>query len=734
MLVGADQEPARLFGYVTPLPERSGFVLPVFQKRDSNQFFLQEMDSHEIIKGWRSIEPRGVISTRLREAPTAEIGRPALWAFLDVRDELHIGTRENLRQRLMDDLPNVDEPFLRLQIAQFCDLEAEIVAAWRGAFDHIAELAPRSASAWRDVVLVPANVRSAIRQAIIEHGLDAAVTSLGRDVEVSLEKNKLHVVLGDQLYHAIENSAPAKESINRGTALVREAFGLSPAILTAAPTDIVEAQPPVAEPNSLFLATIGQLGATVAEFLVPGLHQRRNRAAPPYPGDENRIIVAHDKKLIFDGIWGDEVRVIEEIDDKSVLVVIFEANSTKQNIADAAIDLANARPAGIVLAVIPHFPVFSGERSEAEEELWRMLEERFDAIYIASDRSPYTRKTLAYGPSRSTVAAAHRVVDLLQLLESGQVSHGIGERAAKGERISVITSAEGPVGPIRLLEHATMRMIDPALDFSTVNSVFITMKGGREPRHEELRSVILREVGNSMVVTSWQSRAPSLGAETTAVLRAARINSRGVSDFQSYCESALKRHGWQLTWDRSLGADLVISRDDLEIPVEFKAFDSRMQESALRGQPRREAIEERIWLTNASIKRSYFARSVLAGITPIHVSKISSLQYIFEKRNVYALNSLDRSGVKLEAFLLTPALELVRRWIQSGEILGDRNIGEISQVTIDPLDPIHIGFANRRIDIKLPIRLVTELARAKAESRLSINLKFDAAGWGLRSS
>lgn len=141
-----------------PVDAAVGFVAPLFCRYPgANLFHIQLLDEFDRIKAFEDIvrEPRW---ERQADQPvTAEIGDPAIWAFLDGAGDIHVGTKQELRRRapvllsseLIERWPASAADLLRL-----CELEDTMLEQTRNIYSAMTKKIGVGAAIWRDTDLL----------------------------------------------------------------------------------------------------------------------------------------------------------------------------------------------------------------------------------------------------------------------------------------------------------------------------------------------------------------------------------------------------------------------------------------------------------------------------------------------------------------------------------------------------------------------------------------------------
>jgi hypothetical protein len=158
----------------------AGFVLPIFRAYEgSNQELVQQIDELDNVISFEPLWADGQTTTKPDSDFETEVGRPAIWAFRDQREQLHIGTATDLRSiglHLLATNALDDCPMAAAEMAAFCKAEAQFPNTLRSAFEALRQLSQRGADTWRDaVILLPAIKRDLVRDTGRKRGLRALI-------------------------------------------------------------------------------------------------------------------------------------------------------------------------------------------------------------------------------------------------------------------------------------------------------------------------------------------------------------------------------------------------------------------------------------------------------------------------------------------------------------------------------------------------------------------------------
>jgi hypothetical protein len=144
--------------FVCPVGAAVGFVVPLFCRYPgANLFQIQLLDRFDRIKAFEDIVREPCQERRADQPVTAEIGDPAIWAFLDAAGGIHVGTKQELRRHapallsseLIERWPASAADLLRL-----CELEDTMLEQTRDIYAAMTKQIGVGASIWRDTDLL----------------------------------------------------------------------------------------------------------------------------------------------------------------------------------------------------------------------------------------------------------------------------------------------------------------------------------------------------------------------------------------------------------------------------------------------------------------------------------------------------------------------------------------------------------------------------------------------------
>lgn len=715
-----------LAGYLSADEAGAGFVVPLFTGRSSNMVLVQEIGADGRVSDFREVDPRNFQRLANTGRHLSE-GQPALWGFRCANGETVIEERETLRAFLSSLLDTLEPPFLKLQAAQFCEDLDELVDAWRSAFEHLDHRSPKSARAWRDVVVIPAHMRLAVERAILEHGLEASIDRLTRTVEVAILDDALQLHLSPDLHAALMEHAGARNTLERHAAPIRHAFHLSPrrvALIATGADQVADVEPDL--PDEVAVAGFGDMALSLLGQIVPRIRRSQSYSqvlAPPR-GVEGMVLLQRNE-LSGEKDWGSESSP-QTLDERNrVLLVTFQLSAAYPQLVDAAIAFAekHRHKRRTVVAVIPHLPHEFDDDGELSKSVIPALNHHFDAVWALSDRSPYSRLALPYGPARSVQASATHFRYLLRLAQHEGLRHDLSADIKDPISLNVIGSATGDRTVATLTEHAMMRLAHHLFDLKTVTSADVTGDSRAEPLGVT-REIIHRDCPRAKVRTHPVKRSGGRYDQISVALKNVTVVPGGPEKFERYCAQQLERFGWDIDQFQPDGA-LHLSRRDLDnVPADCKYIVSGLLDTAMRSRRRRQYDVDGILLTNASIRRRSFALHVLNGTVPVHSSRIEAMYRIYRRRHAYSLTYLQQERDTGERMLVPAALD----WLNLHHWVDSKNIGKAKLASDNRAETI---FASRHISLKLPLEFVHGRGRLATTLEGEVRITFDENGWKL---
>jgi hypothetical protein len=717
----------KLAGYLAAASNEPGFIVPLFQAETTNMFLVQKAGPTERLQGFREVDPPLVHPVSGKRQPIV-VGGDMLWGFRDPDGETFFGNRIEMRGHLADMADRIQQPFLKLQVANFCENPTELVTAWRHAFNELAKHAPRSASAWRDVVVIPGQMRLAVAETVYRLGLEVSIDRLDQSVETEVVSGRLHLRLAPSLLDAFAHNAEARRSLEAAAALIRRAFDF-PKVRVA--LDEIQ-RPPEEEVaddprhDGYAIIGIGDLALSVLDHLERGARKIAAGGSVDMPEAPDDIPMLLKQSHLggesagafdFDGIASIDARC-------SFVFVLFQLSSDRDYLLDAALRAAqNQRAQGrFLIAVIPHFP----DEQRATDDIQEMLAgigEYFDAIWILSDRSPYSRQSIPFGPSSSSTAAARNLRYLLARARASDADALLYTNRADSMAVGVVGSVMGNGSLPALIRTAMMRIHHYLFDFDVASAVHIEASSGRQLARPGVREAVAQEFPKAGL----DIRSPMPGIESgwmTIAVSALGIRRRDGDGFEGYCMDQLERHGWS-SWYAEQAADLMVTTGGLpDITLERKYFSPSSVEAALRARPRRKSQQDELLLSNATVWRRGFAVQVLGGVVPVHYTRIGVMERIYRRRYAYALAYLNTAGGSVSRIVFPPAID----WINLDPHLDSETLGR-AELSLDRAIDFDMSAASIRMD--MPLNFASHERMFVRPGRAVIRL--DEDGWHLEN-
>lgn len=661
-------EAARLAGCLRPAPDRPGFALPILRSPRSNSDLTQIAGNDGCVASFRQIEHPAVEydDDLMREVA---IATQALYAYAFPGEPPFFADRAELADWLSARLDDIDDPMLRLQASEFCGLPDEVREDMRRSYAHLSRIAPKSADAWRDVVILPPRVREAVGGALQRHSIDIPGLDLGRDVTVAVDGGCLVATYGSRLFEALRSHEEVLGEIVEQIGDLRDAFALGDRVISIA-RDVVEQEVlarPIIEP---VVIAIGNRGHSV----VKGVKTAVNPLGPPDHTEPDMVSGTSTVTALYRGevIWkGGDIDAIDNlfsiplptVPDRLPVLLVFELAQNARHVLNMA--LAVARHLGSryhsLIAVIPHLPDLGLARDLRKyDDTISAISTAFDGICFLSDQSPHMRSG-AIGPAISINAARTRLATLIESIrfdgiDFDQFSAPVGPDAA---RVSVFASVSGAGSRIgmRLFQQAMMRTRHVALDVDSETRADFVLGRDLGIDFSDLEEAIKRLYGFEAYV----ARASTVSPTSSAVLRLDGViwHSSPSSNFDEQCRNEFTMHGWRTFesgGDREM-ADFHAIREGTEWRVDCKAFGDASHRITMM-QPR-VGYHDRILVTDASVHRDDFVSQCLSGRVPLNFSRIGDVQSILDERYGYILRALHKDPERYRMQFMTGAFDLI---------------------------------------------------------------------------
>lgn len=744
---------ADLIGYLSAVSNQPGFLVPVFQTRASNMLLVQDIGPDGNVRGFRDVVPRGLEPVSSIPAQAQRIGAPAIWGFRFEDGTTHFASQGELKRSLTEARENIHQPFLRLQVSQFCEQNDHLIEAWRTAFRHLAARAPRSADAWRDVVIVPAQVRVAVAHTILKHGLDASIDDLDRNVKVEIEQKRLILSFGHTLHQAFEANRDAQETLEDATLPVRKAFDLAAVQLSVSPQDAAPAAPqkelsPLA---GVAVVAIESMAISALQSAIPGIEweDELRVGRRPMANGRNRLMdmtlnaigtifkgptfsntaTELDSILVQDGELkaSGPLSKLDGMDLTSpVIIACTQLSVANANLVDAAISFAKERRGDgkLLIAVIPHLPDSDPEEMRFQVE---RLSKCYDAIWFLSDRSPHIRQSLPFGPARSVPAAAAHLSSLLYLAGSGWLSHQESAERRSPFSVGIVGSAVGDRSEPSLASHAISRIGHYLLD--PEHSTSVNLLTSSPVVSEELQRSMAGAFPGATVETSLNRSRDLRSDRFTVAMAGLQFVEPGPKRFELHCRENARRLEWRFDQAASqVPTEVATHRDLKNVPIDYKHTSSG-GDMILRKGLRRAVGTDEIVLTNVTIRRRTFAYCVLRGRVPVHYSRIAVMHKIYKRRFEYALSYLKQSS-GISKFIAVPALDYIRASQAEGALADFKLLGRVG---IQQQAPIVSNLSDSGLRIELPLKFTRGRGENAYITYALAVLRLSRDGWELVS-
>lgn len=723
-------KPYEMVGFMSPIEDGPGFVVPLFTMRNSNMLLVQEISDDDTILNFRQVEPRN-FQRLYGNNQFLALGDHALWGFHFGAAGPIIMERDLLRERLLSTLDDLKSPLLKLQVAQFCDDQGELIAAWRVAYEHLEKRAPLSAQAWRDVVVIPTQMRLAVESAIIANGLHASIKDLDRAVEVDVERGQLRLRLRPDLYSALTRHPAAMASLEHNAAPIREAFQLS--------ANSVSLVPYQSESDAKFgddetrvddfaIAGFGAMAVSLIDQVYPRIKHspdwRTSVWYGPPRGSSVRVLLQRDE-LSGRSVWQNESK-LELSPQNTTLLVLCQLGPGHLGSLDDAINFASLHrdKRRKVIAVIPHLPTEFEEPGELAHSVMPHLHNAFDGVWALSDRSPYTRQSQAYGPGRSTQAAAANFRYLIRVAQDKRLCEDLlsGKRETSG--INVIGSATGDKDVPKLIEHALKILRHHLFDLRTVTSTLVqATTGGKIYGRHTVHEIVHRYAPYADVTFSVTPKGDGGPDRVFVLLNDVALLPDGNEAFKQYCIGQLAEFDERVV---ALQLNSLVESGSGAFQasaIEFKYVAAGSFEARHKNRRRRRLVDD-IVLTNAVIRRRTFATWVVNGAVLVHSSRIESLLSIYRRRYSYALTYFQNDVEAADRIIVPAAIE----WLNLHPLFETKNIGRAS---IAPDTHTELDFGPSGIELSLALQFTKGRGASKSTTLGHADIVLDKKGWHL---
>lgn len=146
--------------FACPAGTAVGFVVPLFSRHPgANLCQVQLLDGFWRIEGFEDIAREPRLERQADRPVTAEVGDPAIWAFLDAAGDIHVGTKQELRSSapvlLSSDLIEM-WPASAADLLRLCELEDVLFEKTQEIYTAMTKQIGAGAAIWRDTdMLLP---------------------------------------------------------------------------------------------------------------------------------------------------------------------------------------------------------------------------------------------------------------------------------------------------------------------------------------------------------------------------------------------------------------------------------------------------------------------------------------------------------------------------------------------------------------------------------------------------
>ncbi|MCC4252588.1 hypothetical protein LL251_09165 [Sphingobium naphthae] len=694
---------AHLVGYLRPSADGAGFVLPVFRAEHANGLATQIIGEDGAVAGFRQIFPKDLCEASAHEPCSVQIGSPAIWGFADSNGVPAFEAREALAARLLPTIDRIDDPFLQLQLARFCEAEDKLSSAWAKAYDRLDQVSPRSARAWRDMVILPAAVRAAVAQTATSWGLEEEPAYWNEAVATQTLKGRLNLLLAPRLFLLFHNDRDALCDLEQRTASVRRAFGIDPGSLA-----LREMPARAAPTGSPFLSqraqerviiALGQMANTLLQTAVLPTDPQPSfasvsRARHQYPLFEPVTILRGDELL-------DRTRLSQtvprfDIGEPEELIITFQLSEDRAPLCDAACGLAEEYGAkgARVIAVIPHLPEPFFGSGQASSEIPPRIMSAFDTIWFLSDRSARMSQGHPFGPARSsTVAARHFRFMLHQGAPWSEDCMGASNSLRWQADVAVIGSAKGDRMIPTLLDHAMTRLINPAFDLASAEAALICVTSMLAPNPDQLAACAVRELPEADLQHQHIVRNDGGYDEVVVAVQGISTLPATPQNFEQLCAAQLQKAGWDVASSSLKAYDMEARRGDERLLVTCRFDFDEPAGGSYRGRIGRRWRNDTVLITTKALRGRQFMRHVLNGQTIIHYSRIAALASIHKRRYASVIEALRKNQLDVEREVIPACLNWLATQKEISDLLGVQVRVELSDPdTVDhgPTSDIHM--------------------------------------------
>lgn len=144
----------------------AGFVLPLFARQlGANVRSIQRLDRFGHIAGFDDIESDDRYLRPAEPGLASEIGDLGIWAFIDTKDSVHVGTREDLAALapiLLTDELIERWPVSAADLIRLCELESKYPKHTKRIYSAMVKILGAGAEIWRDTDLILPLIRQCL--------------------------------------------------------------------------------------------------------------------------------------------------------------------------------------------------------------------------------------------------------------------------------------------------------------------------------------------------------------------------------------------------------------------------------------------------------------------------------------------------------------------------------------------------------------------------------------------
>ena len=732
---------ARLVGYLKPSAEPQGFLLPVFRVEGANCLSVQSIGKDGAVSGFEQIFPEGLRSVPDEDIRTVSVSDPALWGFADRSGITAFERRPELQNRLRSQIVDTKDPFLQLQMARFCEAEADLAKAWQDAYTHLDRYSPRSAQAWRDMVVLPAAIRAAVAEVAQANGFAEDGDYWDDGVETQTRNGRLTLMVIEPLFALFSGNRDARNALERRTSTVREAFGIRTDALAI--RRMVDRGPAMSEVRSAVaisdrvIVAIGRMarnlvGTTIGRpSRVPGGRPTTAQMPNLFRTSIEPILVIRNDEVIDQTRLVGDIKLID-LGAPSELLIVFQLGESHYQLLEAACALADQyrRRGTRVVAVIPHLPepFFSG--ADAGSELSERLTLCWDALWFLSDRSASVALNTPFGPARSTTAASRHFNFMLELGAAWSEDHETGTLPPTGSEILIVGSARGDRLAPSLFEHATARLIHPEFDFSHAHAALVVARDKRPDHLEALETFADREFPDAELTFKNSPGHEGDYGEVIVAVQGFSTHPASAEVFELLCAKQLAKAGWNVQKSHLAdNHDLEAERGDERLFIDCKFDFYDLASGSYDGRVGKKWRDDRVVITTRPVRRRQFLRHVLNGQTTIHYSRINTLRHIHRRRFAHVISALKKDEINVLREVIPACLNWLARQKPITDLLPMPARVELSDYATPEHGPgpdLHLF----RLPLVLkPARAGQSIMPAYATAQLILN----EAGWRLVS-